>query len=567
MNNLRILFLSLITVLAVGCSDYYDLYPPAELYEDEVFSDITKSQQYINTMYESMSIFPDYTMDYYTDNAVNRSGQTAYAVSGYSAEASPVEDYWGESLEKIININEFFEIGFDVEYDSYDAELSEQLKSRIRGEAYGLRAYYKWILLKNFGGPSAADPSVMLGFPLFDDIEVTTDNVNSLARATYLECYNSIMGDIDAAFAEFEYLGGLMRYSGSGTVTGLQQTGRVCGEMLYALQARVALYAASEAYGVIELEDALAIIYNVIKVLDVGEVIDLQAYGDFSNTENIDHLWRSTYANSNTLEYANLPPSQFGSGNCNPTQNLVDAFPSAAGYPMEAGNPSSSRDGRFSSFIFYNGLNSFGSRTFTVYAYEGGLDADGGLLNSGTRTGYYLKKFLGTSINLDPNESGPTSSANFNVVFDRAMLYLDFAEAAAHVYGAEDKGDMYFSSYDALKKVRERAGIAVGATDGYMDEIKGDADAFMDLIVNERRLETCFTGERFYDVRRLKLPVEDLAITLTGQNIYQSETSSTVYTYELKDVEERYFVEKMYYNPIPPSEIVKSDALIQNYGW
>ena len=48
-------------------------------------------------------------------------------------------------------------------------------------------------------------------------------------------------------------------------------------------------------------------------------------------------IWRENVSNSeaaNSQEANNFPPSLNGSGNMNPSQNLVDAFPMANGYPI-----------------------------------------------------------------------------------------------------------------------------------------------------------------------------------------------------------------------------------------
>ena len=45
-------------------------------------------------------------------------------------------------------------------------------------------------------------------------------------------------------------------------------------------------------------------------------------------------LWRTTKGNSHDLETTNFPPTLYGSGRMNPTQNLVDAFPMENGYPI-----------------------------------------------------------------------------------------------------------------------------------------------------------------------------------------------------------------------------------------
>src|SRR5690606_730283 len=46
-------------------------------------------------------------------------------------------------------------------------------------------------------------------------------------------------------------------------------------------------------------------------------------------------IWRTDVVETNDLERRNFPPTLFGEGEINPTQNLVDAFPMANGYPID----------------------------------------------------------------------------------------------------------------------------------------------------------------------------------------------------------------------------------------
>lgn len=78
-----------------------------------------------------------------------------------------------------------------------------------------------------------------------------------------------------------------------------------------------------------------------------------------------------------------------------------------------------------------------------------------------------------------------------------------------------------------------------------------------ELIRNERRIELCFEGFRFWDLRRWK---SNLTETAKGMNI-----SGTRYT--PMEVDKRSFSEYMYYGPIPYSEVLKYDELKQNQGW
>ena len=77
------------------------------------------------------------------------------------------------------------------------------------------------------------------------------------------------------------------------------------------------------------------------------------------------------------------------------------------------------------------------------------------------------------------------------------------------------------------------------------------------LIKNERRLELCFEGFRFWDLRRWN---ENLKETAKGLSINQT-------TLQLIDVEERNYQEFMRFGPVPYSEILKFSSLNQNTGW
>src|SRR6185295_10846795 len=73
-------------------------------------------------------------------------------------------------------------------------------------------------------------------------------------------------------------------------------------------------------------------------------------------------LWRGNIVTNNGLEQNNFPPTLYGNGRVNPTQNLVDAFPMANGYPITdpgsgyvTTNPYNGRDPRLKNYILVNG--------------------------------------------------------------------------------------------------------------------------------------------------------------------------------------------------------------------
>ena len=77
------------------------------------------------------------------------------------------------------------------------------------------------------------------------------------------------------------------------------------------------------------------------------------------------------------------------------------------------------------------------------------------------------------------------------------------------------------------------------------------------LIRNERRLELCFEGFRFWDLRRWDSNLNESA---NGDKIQGG-------IHQKITVENRLYNEYMKYGPIPYSEALKFNALLQNKGW
>ncbi|MDE6286131.1 MAG: RagB/SusD family nutrient uptake outer membrane protein, partial [Muribaculaceae bacterium] len=95
----------------------------------------------------------------------------------------------------------------------------------------------------------------------------------------------------------------------------------------------------------------------------------------------------------------------------------------------------------------------------------------------------------------------------------------------------------------------------------YLESCRGSKDAMRELIRNERRIELCFEGKRFWDLRRWKA---DLNETARGVRITGSDAAPV---YEYIDVEARKYDPYMVYGPIPYGETVKFSNLLQNDGW
>jgi hypothetical protein len=167
-----------------------------------------------------------------------------------------------------------------------------------------------------------------------------------------------------------------------------------------------------------------------------------------------------------------------------------------------------------------------------------------------------MKKLLREDVNMDPKVANTKN--HYEVHMRYTELFLIYAEAANEAFGGPDgTGTNGISARDVIAAIRKRAGIA--AADPYLASITTQAD-MRNLIRNERRLELCFEGFRFWDLRRWNA---DLTENAKGVNINKSGTTFTVVDVERRAYDNTY----QHYGPLPQTEILKFNALIQNKGW
>ncbi len=520
-----------------------------------------------------------------TDDAVTNDRFSSFmrmATGEWSALNNP-QDLWTNSNRAITYINEFLTIVNDVPWKWTDEELNDLYIRRLTGEAYALRGLFKYYLLRNHGG---MDPNgQLLGLQVLDSYPVGEADF-SKSRSPLDEYINSIYADLDEALkyipldygnqnslsdlsSIFSDISNIDQYN---TVFGDYTQQRMSGRHVNAMKARLALLVASPAFN--PNNDATlwkkAADYHAALLDDIGGIAGLDPKGhQFYLKAQIDNadlnsgdkkdipemMWRRPIYTNRAKEVDNFPPSLYGNGEINPSQNLVDAFPTVTGYPIthpESGyNPSSpyaNRDPRLDLYIIYDGSKYKGSTIKT--GIGGGVNAVDSVSNS-TRTGYYLKKLLREDVNANPTSA--SDQKHFNTHIRYTEMFLNYAEAANETWGPVNS-DYGYTAKDVIAAIRKRAGIK--QPDTYLLSIS-DKETMRALIQNERRLELCFEGFRFWDLRRWKM---DLTEAVKGVHINQG-------SYSYFTVEERaYDNEYMHYGPIPNNDVVKF-GITQNAGW
>ena len=519
--------------------------------------------------------------DVATDDAVTNDKNNGYlrmATGEWSALYNPVSR-WTDANTAVIYLDQLINIIDSVEWKWSNSEINSLYVKRFYGEAYALKGVIQYHLLQSVAGYDKEGN--LLGIPFYKD-----DKNFNIPRATFEESVNQIYSDFNKALEyltmdDYQDIGSASElptgYAGVNIdnyneVFGKELNQRISGRIVKAYKARLALLAASPAFS--PNNDAAlwqnAANYAGQVLSSIGGVSGLDPNGHrfydaalvdginlASGADSKEIIWRRSITASNSRELSNFPPSLFGQGNVNPTQNIVEAFPMANGFPIKNSssgydpeNPYASRDPRLSLYIVYNGGTMSGK---TIYTGVGGGEDALDSISTSTRTGYYLKKLLREDVNLDPTSIN--TKKHYEVHMRYTELFLIYAEAANEAWGPDGTGPFSYSARDVIAAIRKRAGIA--QPDAYLASIT-TKEQMRELIRNERRLELCFEGFRFWDLRRWK---SDLTETAKGIRI--NGNTMTVINVENRLYDNSY----MHYGPLPETELTKFDALIQNRGW
>jgi tetratricopeptide (TPR) repeat protein len=320
-------------------------------------------------------------------------------------------------------------------------DISENIKNRSLGEAYFLRAHYYFILVRYFGDV----PLVLVPQEPGDDFRPF--------RTDKAEVYEQIISDLENAIELLP-----LKSSYAANDIGRASKGAASG-----ILAKVYLT-----------------LGNWSKVIELCESISSMGYDlnpNYADNFNpaagnsIEALFEVQYAsdggynfwsNENQASWTSTFMGPRGSGMVaggwgwnQPTQEFIDAY--------EAG------DLRRDVTILYDGCPEFNGMTYqSSYSF----------------TGYNVRKFLvPTSI----SASYDNSPMNFPVL-RYADVLLMYAEAL-------NESGRTAEAVTPLNRVRERAGL---------DNISGLSQAdFREAVLNERRMELAFEGQRWFDLIRV----------------------------------------------------------------
>ncbi len=612
-----------LVILPLSCSkDFLNTEPLDRISSDATWSDGALSQAFIYNVYSFLGYggFEEEALASITDEAMfthGRAGQIVFneasespANLGFTSSTWEWDDMYLAIRQANTAIQELPESTFP------DTEL----RDRLLGEAYFLRAYYYHQLVRYYGGVPIIDRPYGL------------DEDYTIARSSWEDCVNFIVSDLDQAATLLD---------------GKPETdGRASRLSALALKSRILLYAASDLHDASKATANSSVLsgysnielvaytggdqnarYQAAKaaaqaVLDEGQGYKLDLDGPVSPEEGeenyvalamggqsavadggaaVELIFQRTHTPLYTVEDAwplggihyginNGPNGYHNWAGNTPIQQLVDDYEMMDGSkfdwdnPDHSSDPFSDRDPRFYATILYDGAD-WKPRPADVAGMEPADqvqtgyydDGNGGVINgidtrespvenwNGSRTHYYTRKFI------DPNPALPDNQSNAQVIPWPFLRYteaaLNYAEACIKL-GEEDEARLW------MNRIRFRSG---------MPAIDDSGDALMERLINERRVELAYEEHRYHDARRWMIAPETLGRGIQAINVqatlkpgatphvpYVHDKDVYDYTYtvfENTEVEQRTWDDKMYYRVITRDEINRNDKLVQNPGY
>lgn len=542
------------TVALVGCTDKMDYHEYTNYGKEYVFSDFGRTAAFVNNIYSYL----DYDLLGTTslasacdeaEMALNYSNVLDYTNGNWTA-LNP-KSQWNY-YTPIRAANYFLENGLNLEFSDLilNQDYEAQMKSygRYQYEVRLLRAYYYFLLVRAYGDVP------------FTTKVLTEAEANSLERTPASQVFDFIISECDVVAPQLPVDYSKLDNDAAGGTN--PEAGRVTRGAALALKARASLYCASKLFNDSENRDlykrAATASLDVINYCGENN-ITLGKYTDLWGADN----WKASemifvrrVGDTDDPERTNFPIGMENakSGNC-PTQTLVDAYEMKNGGEPNQKDPYTGRDPRFAMTIAVNGDKWPNTNPNPLEIYTGGRDA--APVPYATPTGYYVKKYVDGATDISASTSSGGKRHSW-ITFRLGEFLLNYAEATFKYFGSADIKDaeLTMTAREAVNKVRKRTGVDMPD----FPEGMSSSD-FWSRYKNERMVELAFEGHRFWDVRRWK---EGGFTSIGRMLITKNSDDSFTYTRSIKAL---VWDDKMYFYPIPDSEIRKNPNLKQNPGW
>lgn len=577
----KIIYILMIGVggLVSSCKDVLDIEDLTSYDPDEVWNDANLANAYMANVYEMFGNW--------STTAEQRSEQLI-GIHFYANRITISNgEYKSWDYNRIRLINQAIR-------DINAGSLDQSVKDNITGQALFMRAYAYFQMVMYHGGvPYVTVPQDRYE----DDLYVP--------RNSTAECFDLILADLDEAIAKLP--------------PQIEKTsadyGKIDGMFALAFKAKVQLYMASPQFHPTDPWDNThwQAAYEVNK--EAYESLSANGYALAENYEDIALVERgpevvfaviNSYPNKVAAwDHGVRPGSESrGPANACPTWEYVKMFPMKDGksfddptgdyYKTEDALLQSyweDRDPRFGKSVVWNGKlyevsGKAGRRQYTALGVAHELDDFGVNPRAGVNS-TNLDRYSGFFIvknSLLRLTQGEVQQYDVDFVLMRfAEVMLNYAETANETGHLDE-------AMEILKQIRHRAGIEPGADNNYGITATSRTE-MREAILAERNIEFCFEGQRFWDLRRLRMldrldgttkhGVEAIAVKADGTEMSINEAREKAAAYELQEADFKYSLlqvplsgvrvnsvpDTYYFFPIQESVIDRNPNIEQNSNW
>lgn len=577
-----------------SCSDFLDREPITKPEAGNFLTGAIQVENYINGLYMTLPSFSKFGLGVRSEekNSDNIIAEKYDArLHGQNNQFSGASD-WQTGYQNLRKVNYFFH-----NYKVPEAQENEDVLS-LKGEAYFLRAYWHFDLLKKFGSIPVMDAFwdenatiAGLQIPAKTRNEVARFILSDLVEAKNLlhsrGKYSGIRINKEAAMVLAMnvalYEGTWEKYHSSDDfASSTNESNYFLGEVINwgneLFGCGIDLYKTGQNPG-----DAFAALFNSKDLSGMGEVLLWRKY---SSDEGVFHD-----VNGNLK--AGVVDSEGAAGI---TQSLVDNYLNADGIFIDPTNEKfkdfketfEGRDPRLIQTVMNEGAKFASATTATPMHLEEYTDEKKNTIsppklagdgNTRSLTGYHIRLGIDTTF---VSGNGETALP----IIRYAEGLLAYAEAAAELEMWSDD-----IANKTLKALRERAGVKylAPAKDANFTDFGYTLTPVLQEIRRERRSELALQGFRLDDLMRWK--ADKLIVGKRGKGAYVGDESILFKSYSpdnQKRIRERltlddnkwadpmagtlpsgyqFHADRDYLLPIPPSELELNKKLKQNPKW
>ncbi|QRQ99777.1 RagB/SusD family nutrient uptake outer membrane protein [Dyadobacter sandarakinus] len=607
-------------------TEFLDVNPPSEIASDQVWTDGALSEAFVTGIYAGLNQggFSEQMLASLTDEAVfTHTGRNINTVNEGSLSPSNLgwvdNTYgWGPMYTRIRAANQAIS---KLETATF---TNETLKQRLRGEAYFLRGYYYHQLVRYYG----AVPLIKKVYDLNEDYSVARSTfeecINSIvsdadSAALLLKGKTSVKGratDVAAMALKSRIL--LYAASDLHDLPTMKAKSALLGSyakpefLAYASGDRAARWKAAQAAAKAVLDNGnggYKLNLTAPATADQGKMNYISiSMGGASADKNVDptavneiifgKFFTPSFndgdeGGARQTGLRNGPNGYHNWAGNTPVGQLVDDYEMMDGTPFKwtnpvhKANPYVNRDPRFYATVMYDGApwkprnkisgnvdpaNQIQTGVYDLLDDKGtkfnrkGLDTRQSTIEdwNGSRTGYYMRKFI------DPNPDLVENTDRQNIPWP----FFRYTEAVFNYIEASIEVGQDAIALEWLNKIRFRAG---------MPAIKASGSDLKEAYRHEKRIEMAYEEQRYHDARRWMIAKETLGrplqyISVVGKfkegksmkEPYHYDPTVYDYTYtpvEEKSHENRTWLDKMYFRPFDRNEVNRNALLTQNPGY